>query len=115
MFVLYGSKIVPIGIDEINMRCPSCEAHTPTDLMVSSKYYHIYFLPISPYSKEAFVVCRKCGLKRSGLPFDKDLFSNYYEIRSKFRHPFYTYAGVAILGGIIGLGMIMRAINGRGV
>jgi hypothetical protein len=113
MLVFYGTKIVPIGVDQITMRCPSCEVHTPTDLMVYSRYFHIYFLPISPYSKEAYVVCNKCGSKRSGLPFDRDLFSNYNEIRSRFRHPFYTYAGVAIFGGIILLAMVMRAINGQ--
>lgn len=115
MLVFYGTKTVPIGTDEITMRCPSCEAHASADLMVSSKYFHIYFLPMSPYSKEAYVVCHKCGLKRAGLPFDRDLFSSYYEIKSKFRHPFYTYAGVAIIGGIILLGMVIRVINGQAV
>lgn len=110
MIFIYGSKTVPIGTDEITMRCPSCEVHTPTDLMVSSRYYHIYFLPISPFSKEAYVVCGECGLSRSGLPFDRDLFSNYFEIRSKFRHPLYTYAGIAFIGGIILLGIIVRVI-----
>ena len=111
MLVFYGTKTVPIGIDEIIMRCPVCDVHTPTDLMVYSKYFHIYFLPMSPYSKEAYIVCNRCGAKRSGLPFDRDLFSNYDEIKSKFKHPFYTYAGVVIVGGLILLSVVMRAIH----
>ena len=111
MLLIHGTKEVPIGVDEITMRCPSCEAHTPTDLMVSSRYIHVYYLPLFPYSKEAFVACQECGHKRSGLPFDRKLFSNYHEIRSKFRHPFYTYAGVTIVGGLILLGLFMHAIH----
>jgi hypothetical protein len=112
MLVFYGTKAVPIGTDEITMRCPSCEAHSPHDLMVSSWYFHLYHIPMSPYSKEAFIVCTTCGLKRSGLPFDGNLFSNYHEIKSKFRHPFYTYAGVAVIAGVFVAGAVVRVVNG---
>lgn len=64
--------------------------------MVYSVYNHIYWIPIVPTGKEAFVVCHKCGLKRDKEYFDATLVNNYEEIKSKFRHPFYTYIGISL-------------------
>lgn len=60
-------------------------------------YYHVYFIPIFPYDKNVNIICGNCGLKRYGLSFDQNLFSHYEEIKRKYRHPFYTYTGAAIL------------------
>ena len=108
MLFIYGTRRVNIDIGEITMRCPICDGHTPTDIMVSSSYFHIFWVPIAPIGKEAHVACNKCGKTRSGLPFDSDLFSNYKEIKSKFRHPLYAYIGVGLFAALVLLIIISR-------
>ena len=95
--VIYGIKKVPIGIDESLIQCPSCEVYKWADIMIISRYAHFYWIPFFPIDKEANVICKTCGLKRDGMTFNENLVNNYSEIKHKFRHPLFTYIGLAIL------------------
>jgi phage terminase large subunit GpA-like protein len=101
--VFYGYKVVPIGVDESFIKCPACETHQYADIMVESHYYHVYWVPIMPYDKTALIICQNCGLKRNRMEISERWFSNYREIKSKFRHPWYAYSGIAIILFIIGV------------
>ena len=96
-FYAHGTKKVPIRADELLVRCPACEAAEWADVMVWSNCYHIYWLPVFPYEKEADIVCKNCGLKRYGRSFDAQLFSNFHEVEDNFRHPLIAYTGCAVL------------------
>lgn len=89
--IWYGVKNAGVGVDEFMIRCPSCEADQFADVMITSNYYHIYYIPIFPFEKEANVICHKCGLKRFNIPFNEKNFKNYHEIKPRFKHPLYTY------------------------
>lgn len=90
--IFYGVKKATIGIDEFMVNCPSCEADSFADFMITSNYYHFYFIPIFPFEKEANIICQKCGLKRYNVPFESNVIKNLYEIKNKFKHPWYTYS-----------------------
>lgn len=94
--IIYGIKKSVIDYGELQVSCPRCHASQCADVMVYSVYHHIYWIPMLPTAKEALVICQNCGLKREGESFDAALISNYAEVKSKFRHPFYTYIGVGI-------------------
>lgn len=96
--VFYGTKIIPVGVDEFFIKCPVCESHQYADVMIESHYYHFYFIPMMPYDKTALIICQNCGLKRNRMDFSDQWFSNYKEIRSKFRHPWYAWLGAGFLG-----------------
>ena len=93
--MLFGTKKADIGVEEVLLHCPSCEGATKADVMVSTLYYHIWWIPMCPTGKLATIICSECGLKRVDIPLEKNIISNYKEIRSKFRNPLYTYFGVA--------------------
>ena len=93
---IHGENRVPIGYDELYIKCQACEEHTLSEVMVFSKYYHFYWMPISPFAKEAHILCTKCGMRRFGVPFDKDIIPHYEEVKDKFHHPWYTYIVIAI-------------------
>ena len=93
----YGIERTPIDVDEYLVKCPSCETHQWADVMVYSVYSHFYYIPLLPNDKDAMVICKKCGLKRTGVPFDSKLINNYQEIKHKYRHRWFTYIGGAIL------------------
>lgn len=98
---IYGVKKATIGIDEIMVKCPSCEVDNYADIMVMSNYYHIWFIPIFPIGKEINIVCQKCGLRRYNVPFNSRTVKNYEEIKHEFRHPWYTYFTVIIASLIV--------------
>ena len=91
MFVIYGSKKANICLDEFMMYCPACQTDTYADVLVTSTYYHIFFIPVFPYEKEMNCVCHKCELKRYSIPFAKEKIKNAVEVNNKFRHPLFTY------------------------
>jgi zinc ribbon protein len=105
-FVIYGTKVVPVGVDESFVKCPACETHQHADVMVESHYYHFYWIPIFPYDKTALIICQKCGLKRTRMEINDRWFSDYREIKKRHRHPFYSYIGVAIFTLIVALMII---------
>src|SRR5215218_5593932 len=99
--IIYGVQQANIGIDEFMIKCPSCEADNLADVMVTSNYYHIYFIPIAPFEKDANIICQKCGLKRYNVPFGPKFFKNYYEIKNKFKHPISTYFLTLLITALI--------------
>ncbi len=99
--IFYGSKQTPVGYDELFVKCPCCETHNWADTMVMSKYFHIYWLPMFPFDKAVNLICKKCGLKRYDLSFDARLISNLDEIKGRFRHPWFTYSGIALFSFIV--------------
>ena len=95
--LIFGRKRTTIdNIEEVLLKCPSCETHQFADLMVYSEYFHFYYVPMWPIDKEAVSYCKKCGLKRV-RPFDKDFSGDYIELKSKFRHKLFLYTGVSII------------------
>jgi hypothetical protein len=104
-FIIFGTKEATIGADEFLIRCPACDKHSYADAMIVSKYFHIYFIPIFPYEKEANIICQECGLRRYNIPFEEGLFSDFKEIKKRFRHPWYTYffVGFVLFVGLIKL------------
>lgn len=90
-FILYGVKKANIGIDEVLSYCPSCEADKFQDILVTSNYYHFYYIPVFPIEKEISFTCNTCGLRRIDVPLTERALKNSAEINRKFRHTWYTY------------------------
>lgn len=78
--------------------------------MILSNYYHIYWIPIFPFEKDANIICKKCGLKRYGSSFDASLLSNFNEVKGRFRHPWFTYIDAATLT-LIFLAVVVAAVS----
>ena len=108
-FIIYGQSKAAIGVDEVLVKCPSCEKDSWADLMVESLYFHIFWLPVFPFTKDANLICQECGLKRYGLSFSSKVISTYQEIKQKFRHPLRTYVGIIVIGALVLTGIVVSA------
>jgi len=93
MLFIYGSRKKMIGAsDAFLYKCPYCEETNTTSIAFFSNYYHIFFIPIFPFGKEAYASCSHCGAARSDNKFGPELVKQSKELESKFKHPFYLYA-----------------------
>ncbi|HRH50346.1 MAG TPA: hypothetical protein PLP23_16430 [Panacibacter sp.] len=90
--LIKGTKEIIIGYEESYLKCPSCEVDTLHEIHIISKYFHVYGIPFCPTGKEAHTVCNKCGLRRYNIPLEKNFFPNYDNLKSRYKHPWYTYA-----------------------
>ena len=95
--IFFGWFSVATGTEEILVKCPSCEGTTTADIMVYSKYFHIFWLPIFPFEKTAVTICSKCGLKRDGISLDSKWILNSEAVKAHFSHPWWTYIGVTVV------------------
>jgi transcription elongation factor Elf1 len=107
----YGLERSPIGFGEYLIRCPHCESHQWAEVLVSTVYSHIYYIPLYPTDKDAMVVCKKCGLKRYGVPINANLVNNYTEVRKLYKHKWFTYAGISIICFPFLIWIILLLIN----
>ncbi len=109
----YGLERTPIGYGEFLIKCPHCESNQWAEIFVSSVYVHFYFIPLYPSDKDAMVICKKCGLKQYGVPFDSSLIDNYEEVKRLYKHKWFTYLGATIIASPFVLWLILIIINIR--
>lgn len=105
-FIVFGQKKTTIGIDEVLVRCPSCEKSSWADIQVDSLYFHFYWIPVFPYEKSVHIICNECGLKRYDLAFNANFIPTYPEIKHRFKHPLRTYSLTLIVGSVIILAIL---------
>lgn len=92
MLIFYGKRKTLIGSYEAFMyECPHCEKHNTTILSVYSWYYHIFWIPLFPFDKEAYALCTECKAKRNESRFGPKLVTDFKENKKKFRHPWWTW------------------------
>jgi hypothetical protein len=102
MLIFFGSRSTLSGTAEVFMyECPFCEKNNSTSLFVYSRYYHVFWIPVFPYSKEAFALCSECKTKRSELKFGPKLVSEYRDCKKRFRHPWWTWSWTIIFISVI--------------
>jgi len=114
MLLIWGSKNVNLGIDEFFISCPSCESYHWADSLIVCSYFHIWFIPMFPKSKEVNLICTHCGLKRYDIPFKSKTLDGFEHFRRKYRYPWYTYIGAVVIGwGIAAfiLTLILQAVR----
>lgn len=109
--LFFGTREIPVGMDEYQVRCPSCEGYSPADIMIVSKYFDFFWLPLFPIDKDANVICKTCGLKRFGMNFDSGLIPNYSNVKRNFRHPWFTYIGGVLLILILVIAIFAALLN----
>ena len=109
--IILGQSETIAGMDEFFVKCPVCEGSTLADVMVTSKYFHIFWIPIFPVDKDANIICKTCGVKRFGLDFNEKLIGDQYsDAKAKFRHPWFTYLGVTLFSLCI-LAVIIESLR----
>ncbi len=95
--IFFGSRKTKIGSYDVFMyECPFCEQNNSTKITVLATYYHIFWIPFFPYSKEAVADCSKCNSSRNELKFGPKLVNEFKENKKKFKYPFWTWSWIII-------------------
>jgi len=95
MLIFFGRNKALIGSFDVFMyECPYCEQMNTTSVVVYSIYYHIFWIPLFPYNKEAIANCSECRFLRNELKFGPKLVEELG--KKKFKHPWWTWSWVII-------------------
>ncbi|KOP39599.1 zinc-ribbon domain-containing protein [Flavobacterium sp. WLB] len=60
--IVYGTRTVKTKKEQSNnISCADCKKTHTTQIQYYQKYYHIWFIPIIPFSRSGVTVCTSCG------------------------------------------------------
>lgn len=92
MLFIYGWRRKMVGaFDAFLYQCPYCEQTNTTTIAIYSKYYHIFWLPLFPYAKDAHASCSSCHASRDDHKFGPELTKQAAVIQKEMKHPIYLY------------------------
>jgi hypothetical protein len=101
-FIIYGSRKAKIGSYDVFMyECPFCEQNNSTKITILATYFHIFWIPVFPYAKEAVATCDNCNSNRNELKFGPKLVQEFKENKKRFKHPWWTWLLIILFISLI--------------
>lgn len=92
-FFIHGKQRTSIGLFEPPFyKCPNCNEHNTTYVIVYSFYYHLFWIPIFPFEKDAVANCSECSFTRTEIKFGPDLIKEFNEKRKEYKHPWWLWS-----------------------
>ncbi|PJJ60917.1 hypothetical protein [Hymenobacter chitinivorans] len=103
-----GSLVRTVGA-EPELACPACTTPRAMRLSVFSRYLHVYWIPLLPYTKPAVAQCTRCGgaWEASELPPGAgEVQQALRRLKKETRAPWWQWSGLAVLGAGLGWGLL---------
>src|SRR5690606_19188940 len=99
--IIYGwnSKLLKHAPLE-NMECESCSEKT-TQIGIHFNYFHIFWIPVFPFSKKASIVCTTCSHVTGEKKMPENIKVNMRALQSVGPTPTHHFTGLAIFAMLI--------------
>jgi hypothetical protein len=103
--IIYGTSSKDLGTRKIQgAKCSNCEA-TEVYVNAISRYADVFWIPIFPYSKKYFSVCKNCEQVLEKKEMSQQLKDKLEMEKHHFKTPFYLFSGLIIIALLIGYGI----------
>lgn len=97
--IFYGTKPTHLNTEKVsNYKCEHCKELNTTSISVYSKYFHLYWIPLFPYSKMTIATCDNCETETKKKNFTEQLKLSYSNIKSNSKTPIWHFTGLIIIG-----------------
>lgn len=101
--LVYGNKASEIGQKNFfELKCGNCGKSGGINIHFFSRHFHIFWIPIFPYKKEAVSHCSNCEHTRKEHQFDDLLKQRYEESKGEFKAPLWKWIGAVLIAVFIG-------------
>lgn len=99
--IIYGwnSKILKHAPLE-NVECEHCHEKS-SQIGIISNYFHVFWIPLFPYSKKATIVCNHCSHVTSEKQMSPDFKAKVSALKAAVPTPKYLFAGVGIIAALV--------------
>lgn len=99
--LISGSRSVHLKTERSQVTsCPNCKANGTLVNTISSKHFHIYWIPIFAYSKPGSTKCESCGHVMKGFSMPEDVRDAYEDFREGTKPKFWQFTGTMIIAAI---------------
>ncbi|MFL5763229.1 MAG: hypothetical protein ACJ77K_04745 [Bacteroidia bacterium] len=106
--IIYGWKGVETAQEDMQETCPNCSTTFSTKFHVVCKYWHLFWIPMTPYNRTVISHCASCNqtLTKDRMPESFRL--AWQNLKKGKRIPVWMFTGTIIIGAII----VWSIING---
>ncbi len=112
--IFYGTNGALIRTEPLPaIPCPACATTGALKLSVFSRYAHIYWIPLFPYSRPTVVQCDHCQQGWDGKALPAALQPAVQEARQSIRAPWWHWSGLGIIAVLIGVGIVANSRDAR--
>ncbi|MDR2146617.1 MAG: zinc ribbon domain-containing protein [Tannerella sp.] len=99
MFAIHGKKLFKGGSEKPeNFVCENCGSRNSTELACYHYYYHVFFIPLFPTSRQFVTQCSACGFIGSMEPKDNQRFGY---LLKKYPNPIWMWIGTPVYGAFL--------------
>jgi zinc-ribbon family len=100
--IIYGHKATKTGHQSLfGTKCSNCNTKDSIEMYTFSRYFHIFWIPIFPYRKEAVTQCNHCKQVLNKKQFSADLLSLYDEMKMNIKTPYWQFIGIGLFAVLI--------------
>ncbi len=104
--IIYGWNTKRIKSAPIpNRVCPNCQQKDTSYFEAYGSYVHIFWIPLFPYKKQAFIACSNCqaAIEESGM--DQETKSKFKLLKGAVKLPVYMFSGLFLIAIAIAFGI----------
>lgn len=96
--IIYGTNGAHLHTAPLpGLACPSCATPEALQLSVFSRYVHIYYVPVLPYSRPAVTQCLHCQQAWDEKALPAAIRPEVQAFKKQFRAPIWHWTGVFLL------------------
>jgi zinc-ribbon family len=100
--IISGNRATKTGHQSLfGTKCNSCGTKDSLEMYTFSRYFHIFWIPVFPYKKEAITQCNHCKQILNKKEFSSDLLSQYEEMKANIKKPYWQYIGAVLFAVLI--------------
>jgi zinc-ribbon family len=99
MLIIFGSKGRVIGQEPVRKHtCENCGKQGDSVMVVTARYFHIYWIPFFPIGKQTVCVCGNCKALKEQNEMSNALTERIQDIKNSVKIPVYHWSGLIIIG-----------------
>jgi zinc-ribbon family len=96
--LIYGNRAIKTGYQSLfGTKCSHCGTKDSLEMYTFSRYFHIFWIPMFPYKKEATTQCSHCKQILQKKEFDSSLLLQYEEMKLNARKAYWQFIGSGLL------------------
>ncbi|QDH79616.1 zinc-ribbon domain-containing protein [Echinicola soli] len=111
--IIFGTGTSHLGAKRVSGTCSHCGTNHQMILHIYQRYFDVFWIPVFPVGKTGVCECQHCKytLRKGEMP--ETLRQEYQEAKAQFRTPFWSFAGLVIVAGLMIFAGIMGAQDSK--
>jgi hypothetical protein len=105
--IFYGTTGTHLCTEVLpKLACPACGTGSALRASLFSRYAHLYWVPVFPYTKLAAVQCSSCQTVWENKALPADIAPAVHKLKQQTQQPYWTWAGLALLLIVVTAGFL---------